>query len=82
MRFGGGGGRQRSLLAVRMLFLWISILTHNKDMYGEERIKEFLAANRRLPAGEQLTNLESDVERFIGDTSFDDDFTLVAARVV
>ena len=55
---------------------------NDKDMFGEERIKEFLAANRRLPAAELLTNLESDVERFIGDTSFDDDFTLVAARVM
>ena len=54
----------------------------DKDMYGEERIKGFLAANCRLPASELLTNLESDVERFVGDTSFDDDFTLVAAQVL
>ncbi|MEE9554968.1 MAG: SpoIIE family protein phosphatase [candidate division Zixibacteria bacterium] len=69
-----------------LLFLYtdgVSEAENNvNDMYGEERIKEFLAANSRLPASELLTNLESDVERFIGDTSFDDDFTLVAARVL
>jgi sigma-B regulation protein RsbU (phosphoserine phosphatase) len=51
------------------------------EMYGEDRIKKFILEHSGLPSDQLLEHLESDVESFIGGTSFDDDLTLVAARV-
>jgi serine phosphatase RsbU (regulator of sigma subunit) len=50
-------------------------------MFGEERLKEFLAANRNLTPEELLKNLEKEVMAFLGEFPLGDDFTLVAAKV-
>jgi sigma-B regulation protein RsbU (phosphoserine phosphatase) len=52
------------------------------EMFGEERIKEFLAHNRNLSPELILQKLEEEVIGFTKNPQLSDDFTLLAARVV
>jgi serine phosphatase RsbU (regulator of sigma subunit) len=54
----------------------------DEEMFGEERIKEFLVSNRTVPSEELLSRLEREVEVFLGDAQLGDDFTLVAASIL
>ncbi len=51
------------------------------EMFGEERIKSFLAANRQYHPAEILKRLEDEVLRFMGASQLTDDFTLLAAKI-
>jgi serine phosphatase RsbU (regulator of sigma subunit) len=52
------------------------------EMFGEERLKQFLLANLNLAPDLLLENLEKEVLEFLGDFQLGDDFTLVATRVL
>jgi serine phosphatase RsbU (regulator of sigma subunit) len=52
------------------------------EMYGEERLKQFLLDNINLAPDLLLENLEKEVLKFLGDFQLGDDFTLVAAKVL
>jgi phosphoserine phosphatase RsbU/P len=52
------------------------------EMFGEERIKNFLTANRAASPDDLLERLEREVELFLGDAQLGDDFTLLAATVL
>ncbi len=68
-----------------MIFLYTDGLSESTraddEMFGEERIKEFLAANRKLNPRQFLEKLEEEVSIFIGDSSLTDDFTLVSVEI-
>jgi sigma-B regulation protein RsbU (phosphoserine phosphatase) len=51
------------------------------DMFGEDRIKQFLINNANLPVDEILHTLETEVEKFIEDVPLADDFTALLARI-
>lgn len=53
----------------------------DEEMFGEERIKQFLVANINLAPKLLLEKLEQEVSIFIGDQHLTDDFTLLAAKV-
>jgi serine phosphatase RsbU (regulator of sigma subunit) len=53
----------------------------DEEMFGEERIKQFLAANSGLAPKILLEKLENEVSIFIGDQHLADDFTLLSAKV-
>jgi sigma-B regulation protein RsbU (phosphoserine phosphatase) len=73
------------LEATDVLFMYTDGLSEagaqRGEMFGEERLKEFLAANRNLTPEELLKNLEKEVMAFLGEFPLGDDFTLVAAKV-
>jgi phosphoserine phosphatase RsbU/P len=73
------------LAAGDILFLYTDGLSEatrtDEEMYGEERIKQFLAANISLEPKAILENIEKDVAGFIGGASLTDDFTLLCVRV-
>jgi serine phosphatase RsbU (regulator of sigma subunit) len=68
-----------------VVFLYTDGLSEAADaddaMFGEERIKRFLSANRSLSPDGMLGQLETEVTRFVGGAHLTDDFTLVAAVV-
>jgi len=68
-----------------ILFLYTDGLSEStradEEMYGEERIKQFLIANNSLAPQPLLEKLEQDVSAFIGDQHLGDDFTLIITKV-
>ncbi len=52
------------------------------QMFGEDRIRQFLARNVELPPQQLLAKLEEEVATFADGIHLADDFTLVVARVV
>lgn len=54
----------------------------DEEMFGEERIKDLLIANRTIPPDELLERLEREVEVFLGDAQLGDDFTLLSGVVL
>jgi sigma-B regulation protein RsbU (phosphoserine phosphatase) len=52
-----------------------------ETLFGEERIQQLLEQGRRLPLPAILANLESAVVAHHGGATFEDDFTLLVARV-
>jgi phosphoserine phosphatase RsbU/P len=68
-----------------ILFLYTDGLSEaaraDEEMFGEERIKQFLAANTNLEPKDFLENIEKEVSLFIGEEALADDFTLLCARV-
>ncbi len=53
----------------------------DEEMFGEERIKRYLTANRVLSPQDLLAKLEKEALEFVGGSQLTDDFTLVAAKV-
>jgi len=51
------------------------------EAFGEERLKEFLRANREKPAGALLDDLVTEVRSFAGSAPQSDDITLVVVKV-
>ena len=51
------------------------------EEFGEERMKAFLLKHRALNPQELLERLEAEVVAFRGSDEFEDDFTLLLARV-
>jgi sigma-B regulation protein RsbU (phosphoserine phosphatase) len=68
-----------------ILFLYTDGLSESTraddEMFGEDRIKQFLIANNSLVPQALLEKLEQDVSDFIGDQHLGDDFTLIIAKV-
>lgn len=52
-----------------------------EEDFGEERIARLARIHRGEPLGKLLEAVEREVEEFTGTRSFEDDFTLLAARV-
>jgi phosphoserine phosphatase RsbU/P len=53
----------------------------DEEMFGEDRIKQFLAVNINLTPNLLLEKLEQEVSTFIGDQHLTDDFTLLSVKV-
>jgi sigma-B regulation protein RsbU (phosphoserine phosphatase) len=51
------------------------------EEFGEDRLIDLMRENRDLPVSQLLDKIEEQVRAFRGQRSFDDDFTLLAARV-
>ena len=68
-----------------IIFLYTDGLSESaradEEMFGEERIKQFLVANISLAPKLLLEKLEQEVSIFIGDQHLTDDFTLLSAKV-
>jgi serine phosphatase RsbU (regulator of sigma subunit) len=68
-----------------LLFLYTDGLSEaaraDEEMFGEERIKQFLAANTSLEPATLLENIEKEVALFIREEALADDFTLLCAKV-
>ncbi len=56
----------------------IEAMAPDDDMFGEKRLQTFLLERRDLSGRDLLAQLVSDVEKFTGHKSFDDDVCLVA----
>ena len=50
--------------------------------YGEKRLARLVSSNRELPLSDLLHLIEKDVEEHHGSNEYDDDFTLLAARLI
>jgi phosphoserine phosphatase RsbU/P len=51
------------------------------EAFGEERLKDFVLANRAKPAREVLDGLIAEIRRFAGSAAQSDDITLVVVKV-
>jgi sigma-B regulation protein RsbU (phosphoserine phosphatase) len=51
------------------------------EAFGEERLREFVRANRAMPAREILEGLVAEIRRFTGAAAQSDDITLVVVKV-
>ena len=51
------------------------------EAFGEERLKDFVLANRAKPAAAVLESLVAEIRRFAGGAAQSDDITLVVVRV-
>jgi sigma-B regulation protein RsbU (phosphoserine phosphatase) len=51
------------------------------EAFGEERLKEFVLANRAKPAAAVLEALVAEIRRFAGGAAQSDDITLVVVKV-
>jgi sigma-B regulation protein RsbU (phosphoserine phosphatase) len=51
------------------------------NMYGDERVKQFLIQNRDLNPKQLVENFWRDAEFFMSDTPRTDDLTMLTARV-
>ena len=69
-----------------ILFLYTDGLSEaaraDEEMFGEDRIKQFLASNVSLAPSAILENIERDVALYIGEESLTDDFTLLCVKVL
>ena len=52
-----------------------------EDEYGEERLAQFLAANRNESVGQILENIYEDLRTFMGEATAGDDITVVVAKL-
>ena len=48
-----------------------------KELYGEERLKNFMDENAELPANELLSKLKTDIDSFVGEAPQFDDITML-----
>jgi sigma-B regulation protein RsbU (phosphoserine phosphatase) len=73
------------LEAGNILFLYTDGLSEatraDEEMYGEDRIKQFLTGNNKLAPETLLENIEKEVAQYIGEEALADDFTLLCVRV-
>jgi sigma-B regulation protein RsbU (phosphoserine phosphatase) len=53
----------------------------SEEEYGEKRLAKLVCGNRNLPLAELLQLIEDEVALFHGSGIYDDDFTLLAARL-
>ncbi|MCK5064760.1 MAG: SpoIIE family protein phosphatase [Candidatus Fermentibacteraceae bacterium] len=53
----------------------------SEEEYGEKRLAKLVTGNRNLPLAELLQLIEDEVALFHGSTIYEDDFTLLAARL-
>jgi phosphoserine phosphatase RsbU/P len=52
-----------------------------EELYGEERLRLIILANRRLSAGEITNRILLDVQEFKGEAPQSDDITLLVVKV-
>jgi len=55
-------------------------LNSSKELFGEDRLSEYLRSNRQLTADNLLTGLLQEVNRFTGKKELDDDLTVIALK--
>lgn len=53
----------------------------NLELYGEERLMQFLLANRDLAPADLIDRIRAEVVRFSGSEQFADDLTVIAVRI-
>ena len=53
-------------------------MNSDKELYGEARLRDFMAAHRGAPPRELLTLIFSELVRFRGEEPQSDDITLMA----
>ncbi len=56
-------------------------MNNAEEEFGDERIAKLLQEHSSLSPQELLAKLEADVVAFAGSNEFEDDFTLLAARI-
>lgn len=56
-------------------------MNFSEEEYGEKRLAKLVTANRNLPLAELLQLIEDEVALFHGSGIYEDDFTLLAARL-